>query len=354
MRRASCLFLAFWAAGLFWSAPALALELDFRQYARQFELQSHSLIHKSLAYSCLGLQMPLPDSLPCSPSFLTKRHRPHFYFGGFFSNGFTFLEKAQEILDGKVEQSTVETFFERDQILESEGSLEANVRFHKFGIQYSPLNVRFLSSLKNQVPPLLRLSAVIERGLKAQFGTPLGNNFHFGVQTRLIERQYVIKSFPLTVLGTEEGFPLLTRDFQSALYIEPALSLYFEDAPFSPALTGMLANFRVLGEYAPQVDEPMEMQFGISLGVLKDVRLMADFKSLSYVEEAEQKFHFGVLWKLEPTHLTLGWDAYGMSFGVFTHFHHIMVGSMVSTTWVPGSTDETTRETWHLQMGWRI
>src|SRR5690606_13409199 len=109
--------------------------------------------------------------------------------------------------------------------------------------------------------------------------------------------------------GTEEGIRLLTRDHQQVLYLEPALSLAFEDAPLSPALTGMLANFKVLGESDAPVEEPVEMQFGVSVGVLRDLRMMVDFRSLSYEEEAEQKFHLGLMWSLFPTRLSVGWDA---------------------------------------------
>lgn len=336
------------------SGPALALDLDFRRHPRQFELQNHSLIHKSLAYSCLSLKTAMVDSLPCSPSLISKEDRPKFYFGGYFSNGFTSLEKAKDVLNGKIEQATVDNFFSFDQILESEGMLESIARYKRFGLHYSPLNVRFLSSIKNLADPLLRLSAVSERTLRGQYGSPLGSNFHFGVQVRYVERQHVIKSFPLRLLGTEEGIRLLTRENQQVLYVEPALSLSFENAPLSPALTGMLANLKVMGEADAPVEEPVEMQFGLSLGLLKDLRFMVDFRSLSYEEEAEQKFHMGLLWNLSPARLAFGWDSYGMSLGAFTEFHHVVIGTMVSTTWVPGTHDAKTREAFHLQMGWRI
>ena len=75
--------------------PALALDLDFRRHPRQFDLQSQALIHKSLASACLGLRSFLIDALPCSPSFLTMEPRARYYLGGYFSNGFTSLEKSK-------------------------------------------------------------------------------------------------------------------------------------------------------------------------------------------------------------------------------------------------------------------
>jgi hypothetical protein len=299
---------------IFFSGPLFADSLFLSQNARTFDTQQSSLIVKGLGNSCLGITM-IPDSLPCNPAMLPFYTKPHLGVQALLSNGYATLDKMRKLLDGKVSQDTIDALFAKDHVLQVEGNGELNFISRYFAARYTPITVRYFSVIRNEANPEVELSAVEEKNVILQGAYPLRNYLNIGLQAKSFSRRYIKERFQLVDLATDAGKDQLKPRTQQGLLFNPAATLFLP-GEYKPRVALMVANLGVINGDKTRLGEPTELQASGAITVplgWTELEVDLDYKSLSYDESGEQKFHGGAILHFGTMSLTAGADYYGFS-----------------------------------------
>lgn len=344
------LFFALVASVVNAQTPSLA----FSRNARTFETQHASLLVKSLAFACLGLQ-EVADSLPCNPAMTSKATKGSLKAAGLISNGYSNLAKTRRLLSGNIDQPLIDDLFSDQRVLQVESS--ANVMFTSQYInsRYTPVSYKFFSVIRNDANPDVELFAVEEEDLAIQTGFSYGD-FDFGIELKKTDWKFIRQRFKLLSLGTQQGRDAIKPKKQTGYFIQPAIN-YNIPLSWSPRIAIQVVNVGTVDEKYEEFKHPTEMQFGF--GITPPVPygkldILLDYKSLNYEEKAADKIHLGALYKYGAMNLGFGLDSNGGSIGVFYGLEQINAGILFSTTQLPWREDDYFAQTVYVQVGWQL
>lgn len=334
---------------------ALADGLAFSRNARTFETQQSSLITKGLAHACLTMFV-INDSLPCNPANVPFNKNPGLTIQGLLSNGYSTLEKTQRLLKGDTSPDFLNSLFAGQNVLQIEGNAELNFVSSYLNARWTPDSVRMFTVVRNEANPSVEIYAVEEKGFTFQSGLETFKGLYLGLQARVLERKFVRKNFQLVSLATQQGRDALQPKIQKVLYFEPGLTWVIEPT-WKPRISTMVMNWGSVSQQYDELPVPTEVQYGIGVsppigwGTLD---LMLDYRSMSYQEPTEEKFHAGAQYQFGAMSIFGGIDYNGMSAGLFYNIEKINAGIMFSTTELPGKDDDYYAQTVYAELGWQL
>jgi hypothetical protein len=154
----------------------------------------------------------------------------------------SYLKDANAIVSGQADNRTISRLFERQAPSELEASLDAGYLGETTGLQLTPFHLDYYSVFSNPALPDISLFAAIEESARIQFGSYLGENFYWGLQTRYVHRRFVASEFFLTDVLAENGRDLLQPREQNIFYLEPSLLYSPTDIAWSPEMSVSVMN----------------------------------------------------------------------------------------------------------------
>lgn len=298
----------------------------------------------------------IADSLPCNPSLLPNYTKPHLGIQALISNGYATIDKMRKLLDGNVSQDTVDALFTKDHVLQVEGNGELNFISRYFAARYTPITVRYFSVIRNEANPEVELSAVEEKNVILQGAYPLKDYLNIGLQAKSFSRRYIKERFQLVDLATDAGKNDLKPRSQQGMLFTPAATLFLP-GEWKPRVGVIVANLGWINGDKTRLGESTEVQGGggitIPLG-WTELELDLDYRSLSYDESWNQKFHAGALLRFGTMSLTAGADYHGFSGGIYYGLEQLNAGILFSTTQAPWNSNDFYANTVYLQVGWQL
>lgn len=338
-------------------APILmGADLFFSRNARTYELQSSTLIMKSMAYSCLGIRI-LPDGLPCNPAMTPFTTKSSLGVEVQLSNGYSSFDKVRKLTGGEFNQELVDSLFEQGKIIQIEATADVTFKSKFLNGQYKPVSTKGFSVVRNEANPDVEISTMDETGFTFQSGFELYEQLYLGAQIRLLQRKFIKKRFQLVELATQNGRDLLKPNKQNVTYIDPALTYFIPFKKWQPRVTYMVANLGQVSERYDEINEPVDHQFSLAVsppvwwGALD---LTLEYRSLSYSEDDSEKIRFGALYGYGSMYLSGGIDAAGLSGGVYYALDKINAGVIYSTTKGFKEGESFYTQTVYVQLGWQI
>lgn len=332
-----------------------ANDLAFSRNARTFETQQSSLFVKSVAHSCLTLQV-VPDGLPCNPAHNAFNQKSSLGAELLLSNGYSNLTKIQKLLDNKINQEVVDTLFSEGKVIQIEANAELLFQSKYLSGRYTPLTLKGFSVVRNEANPDVELYAIEEKGFAFQSGIETFEDLFIGIQTRFIDRKYIRKRFKLVTLATQEGKDLLKPKQQTAAYFEPGMT-YFVAKAWRPRVSVFVANLGTVSEENDDLKSPVEVQYGLGISPpvpWGDVELSLEYRSMNYEETGLQRIRAGAVYHFGSMYLSGGVDSNGVSGGVFYGLDKINAGILYSTTKLMNEEKEFYTQTVYVQLGWQI
>ena len=329
--------------------------LSFSRNARTFETIQSSLLTKSLAHSCLALTK-MPDGLPCNPAFVGFDSGARLGAEALMSNGYSTLDKMRKLLAGEVSQDLINALFSEERVLQIEANAEIQFVSKYLNARYTPVTLKYFSTVRNVANPDVELYAVQEDNMTFQGGHRIFADLYGGVQLRRVTRKFVRQRFKLLDLLTEQGKDRLKPKEQSAFYVEPGLAYLFPIA-WKPRIGAFLSNSGFEDTHYADLPTNMETQFGFAISPpfwVGTLDLTADYRSMNFEEDETERWRFGALLHYGAMHLGAGVDANGVSSGVYFGIQQINAGIMYSTTRVPWRSEDFYAQTVYLQVGWQI
>lgn len=340
---------------IFFFRPSFASELYLSQNARTFDMQQSSLIVKGLAHACLTM-LNVNDSLPCNPSLLPLVKKPRLSIQGALSNGYSTLEKMRRLLDGKLTDETIDALFSEERVLQIEGNTEIDFVSNYFAARYTPINVKYFSVIRNEANPDVELSAVEEKNVILQGGYDISDVFFVGVEAKNFSRRFIKQRFQLVELATDEGKSKIKPKKQRGFLVSPMATVILPYS-YKPRFAIGVANIGSISGEKEYLEDQTVIQGGAGLTFdlgWGEVDVGLDYRSLSYEETWDEKFHFGSMLRFGTMNLFGGVDYHGFSGGVFYGLEQVNAGILFTTTQTPWNSDDFFANTVYLQIGWQI
>lgn len=345
---------------VFFTAPSTysqtSEDLTFSRNARTFETQHSSLIVKGMANACLTVAS-IPDGLPCNPALTPLNKRPNIGAELLLSNGYSALTNVQSLLNGTVNDELVDTLFSKGKIIQIEANIDINFQSRFLNAQYTPITLKGFSVVRNEANPDVQLYAVEEKGFLFQSGYELFKGFYAGAQARIVNRKFIRQRFKLVELATDTGKEKIKAKEQTATYIEPGFS-YFFDTQWKLKISMFLANVGFYSKEYEELKTPVDPQFGLGISPpigWGELNIQIEYKSLNYEEkEFSHKLHLGTLYHFGSMYLSGGIDGNGVSAGVYYGLDKINAGILYSTTQLTNQDENFYTQTVYVQLGWQI
>ena len=330
-------------------------QLAFTHNPRTQIDQGSTLISKSVAHACLGL-LDLSDGLECNPANSPYLINSSFGIEGSISNGYSNLQNVRDMLSGNVSQDTVNNIFGQGRFTQIDTSATVLFKSKYFSGSYTPLSVRGFSIVRNEANPEAQVQFVEETGFAFQSGAKIGDQFSVGLQTRLVSRKSVSRTFKLVELATESGRDLLKPQDQTVVFLEPGATWIIAKA-WQPRISVFVQDVPISknGEsYVPITTSP-QAGFAISPPVkFGQMDLMLEYRQLEADAGIKRSVHLGGIYRFGSMNLLGGIDGNGSSGGVFYTLDKINAGIMYSTTTTLFSTDNFYTQTVYAQLGWQL
>lgn len=335
--------------------PAHSYNLYLSQNARTFDTQQSSLLIKGAAHACLAL-IRIPDSMPCNPAMLTKLQKPRIGVEALLSNGYATLEKMRRLLNGNVDQGTIDSLFGKDRVLAVEANGELDFISPYFAARYTPITVKYFSVVRNEANPDAEVSAVTEKNLTLQLAYPVSERLSLGLEAKNFSRRFIKQRLLLVELATDDGKGKLKPKDQKGFFVNPAATVFFPGA-LKPRASLMVANIGSVSGATEGIDEPVDVQGGLGISLplgAATIEVDLDYRSLAYDESVDQKFHLGSLLHFGALTVAGGIDYYGASGGIYFGLDQVNSGILFTTTQVPWNSNDYYATTVYLQIGWQI
>lgn len=319
---------------------------------RTFSLNYSSLSIKAMAFSCLAVP-ELIDDLNCQPAFLPLEKKSKFSANGSISNGYQSLTKGRRILSNDLDSEFINSLFNENRIIEVEMNPSMFFSSSHLSGKYLLAGFQFYSTQRNQADPVLNVFAAESKHWTLQMGNDYQKWFFYGAQLRVTQDKVVQKSFRLIDLGTDSGKDYLKPTSNSRIFVEPGLGFVF--GAWKLSLLG--ANLRAVDDSEVELPENSELQAGAAYStdlLSGTLDLSMDYKSLSYQETEDQKFHFGTRFRYGVLNMLGGADYYGVSGGIAFALEKIYSGIMYSSSQVPWRKSDDYAQTVYIEIGWQL
>lgn len=331
-----------------------AQTLSFSKNARTFETQTGSLTVKSLAYACLNLKT-IEDDIPCNPAMVPEATGGQIKTFVLISNGYSNLTKIKRLMSNEFDQGLINDLFSEQRVLQTEATADLMFITKYINAKISPLTYKFFSVMRNDANPDVELVGVEQQEVVVQTGYKF-ENFNFGLEVKSTEWKFIHQNFKLLSLSTPEGAALLKPKSQTTVFVNPAVTYTIENS-WSPRISVVMDNLVSTSAEFNEFQHPQEIKYGFSVTPplsVGELNLLIDYKKLNADDTAEEKVHYGALYKYGAMNLSGGVDAHGGSVGIFYTLDVISSGILFSTTQLPWKDRDYFSQTVYVQIGWKL
>lgn len=299
----------------------------------------------------------IPDGLPCNPSLLQLLPKPHVGIDALISNGYNTLDRVTKLLGGNPDQDTLNDMFSHENVLQIEGNAELNFQSNYFAAAYTPLSVKAFGVIRNEADPEAEISAVQESNLIMQVAYSFNDTIYLGLQAKTFSRKYIKERFQFTELLTDEGKDKIKPKSQRGFNFTPAATVILPYS-FKPRVALMVANIGSSFGDTDYMNDPIDVEAGagftIPLG-WAEIDVDLDYRSLSYDEDWNERFHLGSVLRFGSMSLMSGIDNFGLSGGVYYNLEQVSAGILFTTTQIGGNaSSDYYANTVYLQVGYQL
>lgn len=303
---------------------------------RDFTLALSDPTARALGGVCFSTDVGA-EALPCNPAFISRESEPDFRAQFFFGNNVSYLEEVPRILEGSGSREDVRRLFSQTRSSELEAQLEAGYRRPTFGVALMPVRWLYSSRIRNPSLPVMSILAAEERGVRAQFGSYVKNDWSWGVQLRGVSRRYVVKTFTLTDVLAEDGKSLFSAEHQQALYIEPGLLKEWPEEPWRPQLTIAMSQWGFVDRKVEEFPASPEFHLGGAVRpevALGELELGLDSRWRSGLVGWSDPFRLGGAYRLGVTRWAASAGRSDHALGFQIRYGRLQAGLTYSARWI--------------------
>jgi len=305
-----------------------------------------------MAFSCLAMA-DVADDIPCQPALLRHEKKSKFMANGLISNGYQSLSKARRLLANDLDSDFMNSLFSEDKIIEVETNPSLMFTSPYLSGKYLLYGLQFSSTQRNQANPEIQMFATDSKLFILQSAYSLNSYIDIGLQLRSQTDNIVKKTFRLVDLGTDNGKNLLKPQTYSRVFAEPGFAVTLNNWRFSVLGAGLIVSGDTKGDFEDTAEAQAGVGYSTTVGDgLLD--LYVDYKSLTYLEKPEEKFHSGLRYRYGALSLLGGLDYFGVSGGVLFSIEKLYSGIIYSTSQVPWRPSEEYAQTTYIELGWQL
>lgn len=257
-------------------------------------------VARALGSSCYTMDS-VQRGLPCNPASIAKERAARFDADLLMGSHLSYIQEAKDILDGHDSPEAVAKFFSHRNSIEGEASFEASFQTSTWGLAVEPYRFVAVTRFQNPALPMIDLTIAQEQNMRGQLATYAGENFYAGVQARYTHVKFIGKYFALSEAlagGKDELFKPQTQDL---LYLEPGFLFAWEEQPWKPQVSAVLANWGMSSEKTEEYPIRPEGLLGASIKPLVPLGLLelgVQFQINSETKNARDAFRGSVAYQL--------------------------------------------------------
>lgn len=267
-----------------------------------------------LGNSCHSLEATRLD-LNCNPAFLPGSKTYRFHFNAIGTDQLAKLNNYRQDIEAQAVPGVVDDLLHERGPLVAKASLNLWLQQDWWVLGYTPLRAGFTYLNRNPAFPEISTLAFREWEVFGQAGAYLTQDphFRFGVQSRLVKREYIYQQFyALDALADPNTVELRG---QTTLYLEPSF-VYEWSSAWKPQLAGTLRHLMLFQSGDQLPNHPIfELGFSSTFGeLLKNLRTTTHFSTQRNTRQALKMFSWSGLYDFEndfQAAVTLGQDLFG-------------------------------------------
>jgi hypothetical protein len=240
-----------------------------------------------------------------------------------------YIQEAKDILDGHDDPEAVSKFFAHRDSIEGEASFEASFQTSTWGFAVEPYRFIAVTRMQNPALPMLDVTIAQEQSVRGQVATYAGENFYAGLQARYTHVKFIGRDFYLSEAFAGNKDELFATQTQDLIYLEPGFLFAWEDQPWKPQISAVLANWGVSSEKTEEYPIQPEGLLGASikpfipLGLLE---LGVQFQINSQTKNARDAFRGSIAYQLGILQLIASASEYDRSAGFTVSFKSFSSG----------------------------
>lgn len=222
-------------------------------------------LFKVLRETCYSLYFSKTSmGRPCNPAFLGYEQENRNHVHAFFGNNVKYFDEAMQVLNYTASESTVRGLFNQSRDAQFEADIEYYFGRDNWLISISPARLTYYSLIRNRVLPFVTLYTSLEPTIRGQIGWDIGSNLYFGLQGRLMNRNFIANEFFLTDAITDPDAVLKVKN-QTLFYVEPGLVWDAKEMPLEPQVSLTVTNLGAANKEYDELPIEPEVELGFSL-----------------------------------------------------------------------------------------
>lgn len=234
---------------------------------------SSRFISRALGSSCYTLDS-VQRGLPCNPAAIAKDRDSRFDADLLMGSHLGYIQEARDILNGNDSPENISKFFSHRDSIQGEASLEASFQTSTWGFAVEPYRFIAVTRIENPALPMVDLTIAQEQSVRAQVASYAGENFYAGVQARYTHVKFIGQYFALTEAFAGNKDELFASQTQELIYLEPGFLFAWEEQPWKPQISAVLANWGVTSEKTDEYPIRPEGLLGASIKPLVPLGLL--------------------------------------------------------------------------------
>ena len=302
-------------------APASELPSSLRGGSSRF-------ISSALGSSCYTMDS-VERGLPCNPASVAKERKSRFDADLLMGSHLKYIQEAQDILGGNDSPEAVSKFFSHRDSMQGEASFEASFQTSTWGLGIEPYRFIAVTRMENPALPMVDVTIAQEQSVRAQVATYAGENFYAGVQARYTHVKFIGQYFALTEALTGDRNELFQTRTQDLIYLEPGFLFSWEEQPWKPQISAVLANWGYSSEKTDEYPIQPEGLLGASIKPFVPLGLLelgVQFQINAQTQNARDALRASIAYKLGILHLIASASDYDRSAGFTVSFRSFSSG----------------------------
>ena len=289
---------------------------------------SSRFISRALGSSCYTMDS-VERGLPCNPASVAKERKNRFDADLLMGSHLKYIQEAQDILAGNDSPEAVSKFFAHRDAIEGEASFEASFQTSTWGFGVEPYRFIAVTRMQNPALPMVDVTIAQEQSVRAQVATYAGENFYAGLQARYTHVKFIGQYFALSEAFAGDKDELFVSQTQDLIYLEPGFMFAWEEQPWKPQVSAVLANWGYSSEKTEEYPIQPEGLLGASIKPFVPLGLLElgiQFQINSQTQNARDALRGSIAYKLGILQLIASASDYDRSAGFTVTFRSFSSG----------------------------
>lgn len=285
-------------------------------------------ISRALGSACYTMDS-VERGLPCNPASVAKDRESRFDADLLMGSHMKYIQEAQDILGGNDSPEAVSKFFSHRDTVEGEASFEASFQTSTWGLGVEPYRFIAVTRMQNPALPMVDVIIAQEQSVRTQLASYVGENFYAGVQARYTHVKFIGEYFALTEAFAGDKDELFVKRTQDLVYLEPGFLFAWEEQPWKPQISAVLANWGYSSEKTDEYPIQPEGLLGASIKPFVPLGLLElgiQFQINSETQNARDAFRAAMAYKLGILQLIASASDYDRSAGFTVTFRSFSSG----------------------------